>query len=104
MVLRQTDMLDTHEPDFPRELVRYLMPLEFEAVGSVLVSRLLDGGSCILKECLCSRQLSVEVGQDLPNRWKTAVGDHQLFFQLTDTTQYLKHNQDQKKLQFSFSF
>lgn len=106
MVLRQTDMLNTYEPDFPCELVRYLMPLEFEAVGSILVSHLLDGGGCILKESLCIRQLSVEVGKDLLNRWETAVGDHQLFFQLTDTMQYLKHkqNQNQKQLQFSFSF
>lgn len=67
-------------------MTNHLMPLECEAVGSVLVSSLLEGGGCILKETLCIRQLGIEVGQDLPNRWETAVGDHQLLFQLTDMT------------------
>lgn len=62
------------------------MPLEFEAVGCVLVSGLLDGSGCILKETLCIRQLSVKAGQDLLNRWQTAVCVHQLLFQLANTT------------------
>lgn len=61
------------------------MPLEFQAVGSVLLSVLLDGSACILKEALCIRQLGTEAGQDLPNRWQAAVCVHQLLFQLTDT-------------------
>lgn len=98
-----SDMSDKQQPDFfpqqtlvrfLRSLLRYhrthirnhLMPLEFEAVGSVLVSGLLDGIDCILKETLCIRQLGAEAGQDLPNRWQTAVCVHQLLFQLTDTT------------------
>lgn len=97
-----SDVPDKQQPDFSHQqtlvcflscLVRYhrthmrnyLMPLEFEAVGSVLVSGLLDGSGCILKETLHIRQLGTEAGQDLPNRWQTAVCVHQLLFQLTDT-------------------
>lgn len=80
------------------------MSLEFETVGSGLVRGLLDGGGCILKETLGIRQLGAEAGQDLLNRWETAVCDHQLLFQLTDTTKYLKHNQKHKQDYQSFQF
>lgn len=74
------------------------MPLEFEAVGSVLVSGLLDGSGCILKESLRIRQLGIEAGQDLPNRWQTAVCVHQLLFQLADMAQYLKQTRNKSSI------
>lgn len=71
----------------------HLIPVEFEAVGSVLVDRLLDSGGCFLEEALRLGQLGGGAGQDLPDRWEAHVCDHQLLLQLTDTPQHWEHNQ-----------
>lgn len=46
----------------------HLISLEFEAVRSILVNRLLHSGCCFLEESLNVRQLGEEARQDLPNR------------------------------------
>lgn len=81
----------------------YLVPLEFEVVGSVLIDCLLDDSACLLEEALSLRHLGGEVGQHLPDRWEAAVCDHQLLIQLMDTSQHWKHNQKYKPILYSFT-
>lgn len=76
----------------------HLIPLEFKDIGFVPVVRLLDGAGCFLQKALSVRQLGGKAGQDLPDGWEAAVGDHQLLLQLTDTPQHWKHNQQHELL------
>lgn len=69
----------------------YLIPLQFEAVGSVLLVCLLDVSSCFLEEALGVGQLGGKAGQDLPDGWEAAVCAHQLLLQLTHPPQHWKH-------------